>query len=152
MARSAGTFKKGHKKVGGSTLEKKAKMKAKSQESFLIVMRACLGIVSTAAKQCDMTVQSHYKWMRECPDYKAKVEEIGDMTLDYVESKLLELINMGKEASTIFYLKTKGKKRGYIEQPGYEIPPDESEFKMPIIEIVKDIDYEDVTPKRLENE
>lgn len=152
MARSAGTFRTGHKKVGGSTLEKKAKMKAKSKEKFLIALRGSLGIATTAAKVCAMNIQSHYAYMRDDAKYKKAVEEIGEMTLDYVESKLLELINMGKEASTIFYLKTKGKKRGYIEQPGYEIPPDESEFKMPVIEIVKDIDYEDVTSKRIENE
>lgn len=150
MARSAGTFRKGHKKFGGSTPEKRAKMKAKNQENFLIALQGSLGIVTTAAEMCGMTHQSHYDWLKD-PVYKAKVEEISNMTLDYVESRLLQLIKMGKEASTIFYLKTKGKKRGYIEQPGYEIPPDEGEFKMPIIEIV-DVPFEDVTPKRIENE
>jgi len=38
------------------------------------------------------------------------------------------------------------------ENTGYEIPPDEGVFKMPVIEIVKDISFEDVTPKRIENE
>ena len=151
MARSAGTFRKGHKKIGGSSPEKKAAMKAMSKKNFLIALRTSLGIASTAAKACNITVQSHFYYMKYDPDYKRQVEEIQEMTLDYVESKLLELINMGKEASTIFYLKTKGKKRGYIEQPGYELPPDEGEFKMPIIEIV-DADYVDVTPKRIENE
>lgn len=151
MARSAGTFRPGHKKVGGSTPDKKARMKAKSKGKFLIALRGSLGIVTTAAKVCAMSVHSHYAYMRDDAEYRKSVEEIGEMTLDYVESKLLELINSGKEASTIFYLKTKGKKRGYIEQPGYEIPPDEDEFKMPVIEIV-DIPFEDVTPKRIENE
>jgi len=152
MARSRGTFRKGHKKIGGSTPDKKARMMAKSKANFLIALRGALGIVSTAARACGMTVQSHYKYFHSDPEYKREFEEIQEMTLDYVESKLLENIQNLKEASIIFYMKTKGKKRGYIEQPGYEIPPDEGEFKMPVIEIVKDIDYEDVTPKRIENE
>ena len=152
MARSAGTFRKGHKKFGGSTQAKKDQMKAKNKANFLVALRGSLGIASTAAKACNLTVKPHYVYMKDDPEYRREVEEIQEMTLDYVESKLLELINSGKEASTIFYLKTKGKKRGYIEQPGYEIPPDEGEFKMPVIEIVKDIDYEDVTSKRIENE
>ena len=36
--------------------------------------------------------------------------------MDFVESKLYKLINDGAEASTIFYLKTKGRKRGYAEK------------------------------------
>jgi len=75
-----------------------------------------------------------------------------EIALDYGESKLFELIADKNPAAVIFFLKTKGKKRGYIEQPGYELPPDEGVFKMPVIEIVKDISYEDVTPKRIENE
>ena len=46
-----------------------------------------------------------------------KVErECIDATLDLAEAKLLSNINQGKEPSIFFYLKCKGKLRGYREK------------------------------------
>lgn len=130
--------------------DRRDEVKRKNKKKLLAALEQSLGIATDAIKICGLGSATHQRYKRDDPEYRSAVEDIEEMVLDYVESKLLELIKSGKEASTIFYLKTKGKKRGYIEQPGYEIPPDESEFKMPKIEIVKDIPYEDVTPKRIE--
>jgi hypothetical protein len=48
--------------------------------------------------------------------FKEKVDELQNVALDFVESKLFDQITNDNPTSTIFYLKTKGKKRGYIEQ------------------------------------
>ena len=150
MAKNKTSFKDGHTKLGGITDDQRREMKRKNKEKFLAALTRSLGIASSAAKLCGLSVESHRQWRRNDPEYKKAFEDIEEMVLDYGESKLLELINDKNPAAVIFFLKTKGKKRGYIEQPGYELPPDESEFKMPKIEIVKDISYEDVTPKRIE--
>ena len=158
MAANKTSYKKDHKVASqgiGITVEKRrerrSEVKIKNKEKFLKALENSLGIVSHAAKLCGLSMETHRQYKRNDPGYKRAVEDIEEMVLDYGESKLLELINDKNPAAVIFFLKTKGKKRGYIEQPGYEVPPDESEFKMPKIEIV-DADYEDVTPKRLENE
>ena len=44
------------------------------------------------------------------------MDDIADITLDFVESQLHQQIKDKDTAATIFYLKTKGKKRGYIEK------------------------------------
>lgn len=155
MARSKTTFKKGHEMIGdGITVEKRKdqreEVKVKNKKKFLAALAKSLGIVTTAAKLCGLNYGTHRNYKRDDMEYRRAVEEIDEMVLDYGESKLLELIKDKNVAAVIFFLKTKGKKRGYIEQPGYEVPPDESEFKMPVIKIVKDISYEDVTPKRIE--
>lgn len=86
---------------------------------------------------------THYKWLQEDFDYKSEFEELADQALDFVESKLFELIEGANRqvvtsdgiktikeppntAAVIFYLKTKGKKRGYIERSSldkYELQP-----------------------------
>ncbi len=91
------------------------------------------GRVTDAAKIVDIDRTTHYRWLKEDEEYKAAVESVGEVALDFVEGKLFELIEgaerevmteagpiMLKETpnptACIFYLKTKGKKRGYVER------------------------------------
>ena len=75
-----------------------------------------LGIVTTACKAVGISRETHYRWTREDEEYKMAVESVADIALDFAESKLHQSISSGSDAATIFYLKTKGKKRGYIER------------------------------------
>lgn len=79
-----------------------------------------LGIVTTACKQVNISRETHYRWMQEDTTYKTAVEDISDIALDFAESKLHGLIDKGDTSANIFYLKTKGKKRGYIEKSEIE--------------------------------
>lgn len=80
-----------------------------------------LGVVTTAAKKVNIARSTHYTWMESDPEYKKQVEDIQDLTLDFVESQLHKQIQDGEVASTIFYMKTKGKRRGYIERSEWDI-------------------------------
>ena len=55
-------------------------------------------------------------WMENDSQYKKAVKDIENVALDFAESQLHQQIKGGNPTSTIFYLKTKGKKRGYIER------------------------------------
>lgn len=79
-----------------------------------------LGVVTTAAEQVGISRKTHYEWLKTDEDYKEAVESISDMALDFAESQLYKQIKEGEVTSTIFYLKTKGKKRGYIERTEVE--------------------------------
>jgi hypothetical protein len=83
--------------------------------AMLEALEKSLGVVTTAAKSIGITRETHYEWMRTDAEYKAKVEALSDVALDFAESQLHKQIQNGEVSSTIFYLKTKGKKRGYIE-------------------------------------
>lgn len=50
-----------------------------------------------------------------------KIEAIEESLIDYAESKLMEHIQDGDVTSLIFFLKTKGKKRGYVEKVENEL-------------------------------
>jgi hypothetical protein len=48
--------------------------------------------------------------------FKKEVDDIQNVALDFAESQLHKQIQEGNTTATIFLLKTKGKKRGYIER------------------------------------
>ena len=75
-----------------------------------------MGIISQAAKKIGVDRGTPYKWMKQDPEFKERVDEVINVPLDYVEGKLFEQISAGNITGIIFYLKTKGKKRGYVER------------------------------------
>ena len=83
---------------------------------MLEALEKSLGIVSTAAKMVGIDRSTHYAWLKSDEEYKSAVNSIQDGVLDFAESHLYKLVKEGNPAATIFFLKTKGKKRGYIER------------------------------------
>jgi hypothetical protein len=89
-------------------------MKAdKGKDKMISALEKYKGIVSYAVKAVGINRSTHYRWMKEDEVYKAAVEDITEVTLDYVEQKLIDQIDDDHPASIMFYLKSKGKKRGY---------------------------------------
>ena len=86
------------------------------KESVLKALEQSLGVVNMACKKADVPRSTFYKWMKEDDDFAQKVQDIDNIALDFVESQLHRQIADNSTAATIFYLKTKGKKRGYIER------------------------------------
>lgn len=96
------------------------------------------GIVSSACAAIGTPRSTYYMWLNNDPEFKAAVDEIQDVAIDFVESKLMEKINgvstqtynskgepviyelPPSDTAIIFFLKTKGKKRGYVERVEHE--------------------------------
>lgn len=91
----------------------------KNQIKFLNALTEHRGIISKAADQVGLHRTLHYKWMTSAKNttvYKKEFEAIEEDCIDIVENALMDLIDSGDTAATIFYLKTKAKKRGYVER------------------------------------
>jgi hypothetical protein len=99
------------------------------KKAMIEALEKSLGIVTTACKIVKIERNTHYRWIREDEDYKAAVIGIEDMAIDFAESKLHNQISKGDTTATIFYLKTKGKKRGYIERTEHQIEVEKAIFK-----------------------
>ena len=90
------------------------------KKAMLDALEKSLGVVTAACKAVGIGRTTHYLWMQEDPDYKKAVEELGDVAIDFAESQLHKQIKDGNSTATIFFLKTKGKKRGYVERQEIE--------------------------------
>lgn len=86
------------------------------KKAMLEALEKSLGIVTTACKTVGIDRSTHYDWLKKDEAYKKAVDDIENITLDFAESQLHRQIKDGNTASTIFYLKTRGRKRGYIEK------------------------------------
>lgn len=75
-----------------------------------------LGIVTIACKKTGTDRNTHYNWYHNDKEYKEAVDALSEVSLDFAESKLLEKIEEKDTTAIIFYLKTKGKSRGYVER------------------------------------
>lgn len=86
------------------------------------------GFKTVACKTLGVPFTTFYRWMDDDPEFKRAVENAvaacGDYRDDVSEKKLFELVKDGDTAATIFYNKTKNRRRGYTEKP---LPPEEVE-------------------------
>jgi len=83
-----------------------------------------LGVVTTACRAAGISRNTHYRWMKEDAEYAAAVDDLQNVALDFAETKLFEQMKNNNTAAVIFYLKTKGKKRGYFEHRTQDITSD----------------------------
>ena len=111
------------KTATNKTKEVRAIKTAKDKERMIEALTKSLGIVTNAVKVTGISRTTHYAWMEKDPEYRSRVEEATDAQIDFVEGNLIQRIQEGDTTATIFYLKTKGKKRGYTER--MEIAPAE---------------------------
>lgn len=85
------------------------------KRAMILALQKTLGVITPAAEKSQIHRTTHYTWCNEDPLYKKACDEIAEIALDFAESKLYSQIRENNPTCTIFYLKTKGRKRGYIE-------------------------------------
>lgn len=95
--------------------EMKKRTITQKRKAMLAALKVSMGVVQVACDKVGISRQTHYRWLETNEKYRKSVEDMQEVALDFAESSLLRNIQKGKESSTIFYLKTKGKKRGYLE-------------------------------------
>jgi hypothetical protein len=74
------------------------------------------GLLTLAAKKAGLGYSTVWRYTQDFPTVKQAVIEAKERMLDFAEGKLYEKIKSGDNTAIIFYLKTQGKARGYIER------------------------------------
>ena len=100
------------------------------KEAILQALENSLGVVTVACKKTDTPRSTYYKWLKEDEEFAQAVKEIENVALDFAESQLHTQIKDGSTSATIFYLKTKGKKRGYIERSELDLTSGDEPIKI----------------------
>lgn len=85
-------------------------------EQVTQALRKSNGIIAQAARELGCERQTVYNYISRYATVKAAYEEAVESTLDMAEAKLLEQIEAGDPQQVRFYLRTKGKHRGYTER------------------------------------
>lgn len=86
------------------------------KKAVLEALQQSLGIVTTACQATGVGRTQFYEWKKTDAEFAKAVEDIEEVTLDFVEDKLLQNVKNNDTQSILFYLKTKGKGRGYAER------------------------------------
>lgn len=104
------------------------------KDAMIQALTSSLGNVTEAAEKIGIRRETHYAWMKEDEEYKAAVDSLKNVALDFAESQLKKLMEGAERqalthdgevvtikdapntSAVIFYLKTQGKQRGYVER------------------------------------
>ena len=101
-----------------------------NKKALLEALEKSLGVVTTACKQADIGRTTFYKYYNDDVEFRQRVDELENITLDFAESQLHQQIQKGNTAATIFLLKTKGKKRGYVERSELDVTSNNERIKI----------------------
>jgi hypothetical protein len=85
------------------------------KEKLLEALERSLGIVTPACKEVGISRNTFYEYYKTDIIFKEAVDDINEITLDFVENNLLKKIKEGSERSILFYMKYKARKRGYTD-------------------------------------
>jgi len=78
-----------------------------AKKQMLKALEKSLGVVTTALKATDLSRTNYYKWLKEDKEFKANVEEIENISKDFVKSKYYECVQDKIPSVVIHAAKTK---------------------------------------------
>jgi len=96
---------------------KKERFKTKKAKEMIIsnYIRTT-GNISMLCKMVGIGRATFYRWMEKDKRFREAIEAESEGLIDFVENKLFALINEKNPAAIFFFLKTRAKHRGYVEQ------------------------------------
>jgi hypothetical protein len=120
-----------------------AEFKEIAKEAFIIAYKENFGNITISCEAAGVSRGMYKSWCEKDPEFRKRLAEIEpeEIMLDFGEQKLMERIARGDTLATMFLLKTKGKRRGYVEKQEVSHEGD----------VVKQITVNVVRPEELPN-
>lgn len=114
---------------------------AEKKQLFIDNFLGSLANISVCCKKVGISRQTFYQWGKEDEEFKLEVQNVQEELLDFAESVLFKKVREGSTAELIFFLKTKGKSRGYIERQEITSTEGTPLFEVKIIDNTLDIKH-----------
>lgn len=89
---------------------------AYDKEQFIKAIENSGGYVSLIADRVGCHIDTVYQWKARDEDVATAIKREKIKQVDFAEGKLQSLIKKENPTAIIFYLKTQGKDRGYVER------------------------------------
>jgi|TARA_R100000664_G_scaffold25721_1_gene35757 hypothetical protein len=100
----------------GHPKKKEQKRTTLNKETLIKALENNMGNVTLACHFSGVARSTFYRYYDTDSEFKKQVDDIENMAIDVCEAELWKLIKDGNSTAIIFFLKTKGKKRGYVER------------------------------------
>jgi len=98
------------------TKKKEQKRTVVTKDVLLKHLEQNIGNVTLACNFAQCSRSTFYRYYNNDVEFKQRVDEIQELAIDICEAELWKLIKDGNATAILFYLKTKGKTRGYVER------------------------------------
>ena len=82
-----------------------------------------MGVLAGAARALNVSRPAIFYRVRASEYLQQVRDEAQEMVLDLAENRLLKAVASGQPWAVLFLLKTKGKKRGWVERQEIALPP-----------------------------
>jgi hypothetical protein len=98
------------------SIETRQKQSEQQKDEFLTAYEKLANNISVACKQVGIGRSTFYSWIDNDVEFANSIRNLDEAMLDFAEYALVNQIKEGNTTAIIFYLKSKGKKRGYTEK------------------------------------
>lgn len=91
------------------------------KDTVIEAMTKNLCIVTASCKAAGIERSLFYVWYAQDLEFKKRIDDLENVVLDFAESKLLKSINDENVPAILFFLRTRGRSRGYTERTQTDI-------------------------------
>jgi len=102
------------------------KKREETAARIIKALKETSGLLTMAAAKSGIGYRTVCRYVAEYPSVKEAAQDAKEAMLDFAEGKLYSKIKNGDNIAILFYLKTQGKSRGYIERQEFANPIGES--------------------------
>jgi len=113
-------------------METEQKRTQEGKKKLLAALEVSLGIVTEACDKSGLNRSRHYAWYKNDEEYRKAVDSIDSKFIDFAETHLKKQIENGSTTATTFFLRTRGRKRGYNEKQEIDLTSGNEPIKINI--------------------
>jgi|TARA_R110000744_G_C19363120_1_gene561602 hypothetical protein len=107
--------------VDTSKSDKRTEITNANKENFLQAYKESAGNIAHACKSANINRQTYYNYLEKFDTFKKECHNIKEENIDFAESILMGEIRNKNMTATIFFLKTIGRNRGYVERQEMDV-------------------------------